>query len=69
MPNLLIELSKQTGMSVEEMMEQSVFDGLSPAICTNCHWVTNMEPDQDRGYCEECGENKVVSCCVLAGIF
>jgi hypothetical protein len=65
---MLMVLSESVGMSVNEMLEQAVFDGVSPAICMNCHATTNMEPDQDRGYCEECGENKVVSAPVLAGI-
>jgi len=41
-----------------------------PAICTNegCDYSTDMEPDQDRGWCDECETNSVVSALILAGI-
>ena len=68
MADLVQVLMRETGMSFDEMMESAVMDGVAPALCVNCHATTNMEPDQDEGYCEECGENSVVSCCVLAGI-
>jgi hypothetical protein len=54
--------------SVEAMIEATVFDSVSPAICTICGYTAEMEPDQDRGYCESCGANTVVSALVLAGI-
>jgi len=39
-------------------------------ICTNdgCDYTTDVEPDQDRGWCEVCGTNLVKSAPVLAGI-
>ena len=33
-----------------------------------CDYTTEMEPDQEEGYCEACGGNTVVSALVLAGI-
>ena len=41
-----------------------------PAICTNlgCNYCCDMEPDQDRGWCEECGTNSVKSALILYGI-
>ena len=43
---------------------------IAPAICINsdCDYTTDMEPDQDRGWCEECETNTVQSCLILAGI-
>ena len=35
---------------------------------SDCSYITEMEPDQDRGYCEACGGNTVVSALVLAGL-
>jgi hypothetical protein len=63
-------LARDWGMSVEDMLEMSVFDGLAPAICMNpgCDYSIEMEPDQDRGWCEECGTNSVKSIAVLMGI-
>ncbi len=51
----------------------SISDSVCPAICCNpdnpdCDYTTEMEPDQDRGWCEACGTNTVVSALVLAGI-
>ena len=44
-------------------------DSVCPAICMTegCDYTTEMEPDQDEGYCEVCGGNTVVSALVLAG--
>ena len=52
------------------MLKACVTDSVSPAICTapDCSYTTEMEPDQDRGYCEACGGNTVVSALVLAGL-
>jgi len=56
--------------SVEEMLEERGLDSTVPAICTNpgCSYTTDMEPDQDKGYCESCQTNTVQSCTMLAGI-
>lgn len=54
--------------TVEDMLAETGFDSVSPAICTNCEEVTEMEPDQRRGYCDGCGKNKVQSAFVLAGL-
>ena len=44
-------------------------DDLLPAICMSdgCDYTAEMEPDQDRGWCEVCGTNTVTSALVLAG--
>lgn len=54
--------------SVNEMLEAAAFDSVSPAICIECDATAEMEPDQDGGWCENCGRNAVVSALVLAGI-
>jgi hypothetical protein len=53
-----------------ELFEASIMDSVCPAICSNseCDYTTEMEPDQDRGYCEACGTNTVVSALILGGI-
>jgi hypothetical protein len=33
-----------------------------------CDYTTEMESDQDAGYCERCGGNTMVSALVLAGL-
>ncbi|TRD15770.1 hypothetical protein [Palleronia caenipelagi] len=53
-----------------ELLEATVCDSVSPAICTNpgCGYTTDMEPDQDQGWCEHCATNTVKSALVLAGM-
>ena len=56
--------------TVDELLEATMLDCVSPAICTNagCDYTTDMEPDQDRGWCDECQTNTMKSALVLAGI-
>ncbi len=55
---------------VEDLLKASVVDSICPAICMTegCDYTTEMEPDQDAGYCEACGGNTVTSALVLAGL-
>jgi hypothetical protein len=52
------------------LLEATALDRVSPAICTNenCDYRAEMEPDQDRGFCEVYGTNTVASALVLAGL-
>jgi hypothetical protein len=56
--------------SSAEMLEEKGLDSVVPAICTTpgCSYTTSMEPDQDKGFCDECKTNSVKSCLILAGI-
>jgi hypothetical protein len=56
--------------SVEDLLEGTITDSVSPPICTNagCSYTCEMEPDQDRGYCDVCNTNSMQSALVLAGI-
>lgn len=56
--------------TVEDMIGASVFDSVSPAICMNdgCDYAAEMEPDQERGWCEECNTNSMKSALILAGL-
>ncbi len=53
-----------------EMLKAATLDSVSPAICTEteCDYTTEMEPDQDAGYCELCRNNTVASALILAGL-
>jgi hypothetical protein len=55
---------------LDELAEASITESVAPAICTEpeCDYTTEMEPDQDAGYCEACGNNSVASALVLAGL-
>ena len=52
------------------LIADAATDSVCPAICMNegCDYVTEMEPDQDRGWCESCGTNSLKSALVLSGI-
>lgn len=56
--------------NVDRMLHDVFNSGTVPGICMNpdCEATYNYEPDQDRGWCEECQTNTVKSCFVLAGI-
>jgi hypothetical protein len=48
-------------------------DSVCLAICCNpgnpdCDYTAEMEPDQDRGWCEVCERGTLVSALVLGGI-
>ena len=56
--------------SIEAMLEAATFDSVSPGICIkpDCDGTAEVEPDQERGWCEACGSNTVASALILAGI-
>ena len=64
----LKKLCAATGKEEMEMLEEATFDSVADAICVECGYTTVMEPDQDRGWCEECEKNTVKSCLILAGM-
>ena len=56
--------------SFDDLLQAAVTDSVCPAICMTdgCDYTTEMEPDQDQGFCEACGGNTVTSALVLAGL-
>jgi hypothetical protein len=51
-----------------QLLTEYALESVVPGICKECEAIYHYEPDQDEGYCEQCGENTVVSCLILAGI-
>jgi len=53
-----------------DMAEAAICDSVCPGICMNegCDYSTDVEPDQDRGWCEFCQEGSVKSGLILMGI-
>ena len=53
--------------TVTDLVEAASLDSVSPGICTaeDCDYTAEVEPDQDRGWCEECREGTVRSALVL----
>jgi hypothetical protein len=56
--------------SLDDLLHAAATDSVCPAICMTegCDYTTEMEPDQDQGYCEVCGGNTMVSALILAGL-
>ena len=56
--------------NITELLAACITDSVCPAICMNegCSYVCEMEPDQDRGWCPECGQNSMKAALVLAGL-
>jgi hypothetical protein len=56
-----------------ELFAAAMSDSVCPAICCNpdnldCDYTAEMEPDQDRGWCEMCERRTLVSELVLGGL-
>jgi len=55
---------------VNDFLEVWVNDSECPGICMNddCEYSTEVEPDSDSGYCENCETNTVSSGLILGGL-
>ena len=64
------QLAESEGMTVDELLEEASFDSVVIGICTNkgCDYTTEVEPDQDQGWCECCETNTVASPLILLGV-
>lgn len=56
--------------TLDGLLNTIITDSVCPAICSNtdCDFMCEMEPDQTRGWCEECSTNTMQSALVLAGV-
>lgn len=67
----LIAVCESEGFrSPEALIVSAMADTVSPGICMNdgCNYITEVEPDQDEGYCESCDTCSVISALILAGM-
>ncbi len=53
-----------------DLLQEATFDSVAAGICRvkGCEYTTQVEPDCNDGWCEECQRNTVASCLVLAGM-
>lgn len=71
MLNILTEIGCR---SIDEWFDMGVsenlgpYDSVSMGGCKSCGYTTNVEPDQDQGWCEECETSTVVSIHCLLGV-
>lgn len=52
----------------DELARLAIFDNICPGICRECGYTTEVEPDSDSGWCEECETTTVVAGTVLLGV-
>jgi len=67
----LRQLAESEGYSsISAFLEACVTDSVCMGICMNdgCDYTTDVEPDQDAGYCEVCSTGTVKAGLVLAGL-
>lgn len=66
----LKRLCEIEGKTEEQLLSDAVTDSVCPGICIleECDYTCDVEPDQDAGYCDECGNNTVKSALILAGL-
>ena len=67
----LKEIAAQEGYEdIMDYLEDEGMDSIITGICmtADCDYTTGVEPDQDRGWCEECEKGTVQSALVLMGI-
>ena len=51
----LAMLARDEGQTIEGLIETYIHSSVQPGICIQCGYVNSrLEPDQDRGWCEEC---------------
>lgn len=65
----LADLAEIEGFeSVDALIQATALDSVSPGICTRpgCDYTVEVEPDQDRGWCEICDKGTVASALILA---
>ena len=62
-------LEDAEGMSLWEIAEEAVMDGVSPGVCRFCGSLSgSVEPDCGKGYCEYCKMQGVVSAPRVLGV-
>lgn len=58
---VLNKVKEEYGMTEEQFLESYIHESVVPGLCNICYRFTNVEPDCEIGYCEECESNSVVS--------
>ena len=67
----LLKLAEIAGLpNVADLVDRAAHEPTAPGICSNqgCKYSCDVEPDQDRGWCEVCGASTVKSSLVLANL-
>lgn len=72
MPTKLGILYRELGYdSITRMLEYAATESVVPGICIapGCNGIdSEVEPDCEDGYCDECGNQTIQSCLVIGGV-
>lgn len=70
MTKLDLLISDEGFDTLDEFLEAWALDSVCIGICMNpgCDYTAEVEPDQEKGWCELCETNTVQSGLVLAGV-
>lgn len=65
----LDDLLEAEGLSFDEYISEYGSENVVPGICMNdgCDFTTNVEPDQQKGWCDDCEQETVCSGIILLG--
>jgi hypothetical protein len=70
--NLAKLLAAEGYKDITELAQEALLGSRAgtPSICMNegCDYTCAMEPDQEEGWCEECGTNSMISGLVLGEV-
>lgn len=68
--NLREYLEMRCAEDITEVILENEMDSVYEGFCTNdgCEYTTDVEPDCQKGYCENCDTNTVVSILIAAGM-
>jgi hypothetical protein len=55
--------------SIDKLLEHFIVSSVVPGFCTSC-WTpgSNVEPDQNEGWCANCEHESVESILIIAGL-
>jgi len=56
------------GEDLAGFLDETGLDSVVPGICWGCGHVACVEPDQQKGWCEECKRGSIRSALILAGV-
>lgn len=65
------QLARDFGYATElQLVEENMFSSVVPGICmmSDCDYTTDVEPDQDQGWCECCNMNSVQSILIITNL-
>jgi len=61
-------IEEEYGEDAMDLCQAAIMDSCCPGVCRECGAVYEYEPDQGKGWCDNCEKNTVVSLLLLEGL-